>query len=1425
MSPGTTYYVRAYATNSEGTSYGDDLTFTTSSLIPTIATTAISNITSTSAETGGNVTSDGGASVTARGVCWSTSANPIISDSHTSDGSGAGSFVSSISGLNARTTYHVRAYANNSEGTAYGSDVTFTTLTPGALTVNLAPQGAVDAGGMWKVGLEGDWQANGATLSDLEDGKHTLYFKDVDGWVPPAMRTVTLISGESTEISAVYFQETGRIPDTGQTKCYDNENEIPCPGIGEAFYGQDGSYLINPPSYTKLDANGDDLPDTAAEWVMVRDNVTGLIWEVKQDKDGLEDYSNPHDADNTYTWYDSNPATNGGNSGTPGNGTDTEDFLSALNAATYGTYSDWRIPTFKELASIVNLSRQDPAIDTGLFPNSIPSPYWSSTSTTGGYNAWYVDFLPPSVYDLGYKSKSNHSYVRAVRGAQSRSVSSLFVNGDGTVTDSSKGLMWQQENSDAMTDWKSAIAVCQALSLAGYNDWKLPTRIELHSIVNYDCNSPAIAYSYFPSTPAGAHFWSSTTDTGSPTGALVVHFTYGQLLHHEKAPFSHFRAVRGGEWRIPDNLIAYTPVQGSAWEIGNVVSITWDNAGIGGNVAISISRQGGKGGTFETIIASTENDGRYEWTTTGPESVNCVLKIEPLTDPSKATSQGLFTLYGPTPTVSSIMTSSITTTSATSGGNVLFDGGTPVAARGVCWSTSANPTLSDSHTSDGTGNGSFTRSLTGLTPGTTYHVRAYATNSAGMNYGADLTFTTSTTTPTVTTTSASSITHNSTSSGGNVTSDGGASITARGVCWSTSANPTTADSHTTDGTGTGSFSSSITGLSPSTTYHVRAYATNSQGTAYGADLTFTTSATTPTVTTTAASSITYNSASSGGNVTSDGGASTTARGVCWSTSANPTTADSKTADGTGAGNFTSSITGLNPSTTYHVRSYATNSQGTAYGSDITFTTAAAPVNLPNVSTTSVTSISSTSAASGGSVTNDGGASITARGVCWSTSADPTISDNHTSDGTGTGTYNSSITGLSPSTTYHVRAYATNSQGTAYGSDITFTTSTAAGSLTVTLAPQGAVTAGVKWKVGTGGAWQDNGATLSELGEEDHTLYFKDVDGWIPPAMRTVTIVAEQNTHFSSVYTQETGRIPDTGQMLCYENSQYQDPDNPIPCPGPGEDFYGQDASYLINAPSYSKLDVNGNELPDSSSAWAMVRDNITGLIWEVKTENDSIHDEGNLYTWEEAESVFVDQINNENFGGHSDWRLPTARELSTILDLATGSNTIDTVFFIGDPKSHFYWSSDSLVDPSHDHEAWGLDTDKGSIFFHPKTYQYNARCVRGGPFQSSTCFVNNGDSTVTDPSTGLMWSENTANGSYTWKDAVAYAESANLAGYSDWRLPTLLELYSTVDISTHDPAINLFHFADTASVFYLSSTVYPGFHTWSRGSRIRFGLY
>jgi hypothetical protein len=194
--------------------------------------------------------------------------------------------------------------------------------------------------------------------------------------------------------------------------------------------------------------------------------------------------------------------------------------------------------------------------------------------------------------------------------------------------------------------------------------------------------------------------------------------------------------------------------------------------------------------------------------------------------------------------------------------------------------------------------------------------------------------------PTVnTTSSATSITGTGAVSGGNVSSDGGLTVTARGLAYGTSAGPTISGDTVVSGSGTGSFTAELTGLANSTTYYVRAYATNSLGTAYGPEQSFTTLSTVPpTVTTAVAEASDAYSASAGGDVTADGGAIVTARGVAYGTSTAPTVADGSAASGGGTGAYTAGIEGLTPGTTYYVRAWATNSAGTSYGDEVSFTT-------------------------------------------------------------------------------------------------------------------------------------------------------------------------------------------------------------------------------------------------------------------------------------------------------------------------------------------------------------------------------------------------------------------------------------------------------------------------------------------------------
>jgi len=282
--------------------------------------------------------------------------------------------------------------------------------------------------------------------------------------------------------------------------------------------------------------------------------------------------------------------------------------------------------------------------------------------------------------------------------------------------------------------------------------------------------------------------------------------------------------------------------------------------------------------------------------------------------------------------------SDITATTAQCFGEVTASGKSNVVQRGLCWSTLQYPTLSNAYAVSGSGLGTFDVTMENLSVGTTYYVRAFATNGVGTAYGEQRMFTTLGGLPTVTTAAVTSVTATAATCGGEVTGDGDFAVTARGVCWSTAPDPTVANAHTNDGNGTGTFVSNLTGLAPGTAYYVRAYATNQNGSSYGEQRTFATPSGLPSVTTAEVSSVTATSAICGGDVTSDGGFNVTARGVCYSTTPNPTIASPHTTDGSGTGTYVSQMINLTSGTTYYVRAYATNATGTVYGVERSFTT-------------------------------------------------------------------------------------------------------------------------------------------------------------------------------------------------------------------------------------------------------------------------------------------------------------------------------------------------------------------------------------------------------------------------------------------------------------------------------------------------------
>jgi len=331
-------------------------------------------------------------------------------------------------------------------------------------------------------------------------------------------------------------------------------------------------------------------------------------------------------------------------------------------------------------------------------------------------------------------------------------------------------------------------------------------------------------------------------------------------------------------------------------------------------------------------------------------------------------------------------------------------------------------------------------------------IKAVATDNEGLTATDQITVTITANAPTVTTADITEITGESAVGGGNVTDDGNEDVTARGVVWSTTMGPTVTenDGKTEDGTGTGAFTSNLTSLTGNTEYFVKAYATNSQGTAYGEEKSFTTGGSLATVVTGTVTDITHESAVCAGEVTDEGGSTVTARGLVWAltTSEEPTIESNlgMTTEGSGIGAFSSPIISLLPVVNYRARAYATNSAGTAYGESKSFGTLEGP---PSVTTADVTNIDAHVATGGGTVTDFGGAnSLDGVGVVWGKTPDLDLSDINSYDGFrqlypfnqgGDNSFEVPLTGLDPGTLYYVRAFAGNDFGTSYGEAKTFTT--------------------------------------------------------------------------------------------------------------------------------------------------------------------------------------------------------------------------------------------------------------------------------------------------------------------------------------------------------------------------------------------------
>ncbi len=305
----------------------------------------------------------------------------------------------------------------------------------------------------------------------------------------------------------------------------------------------------------------------------------------------------------------------------------------------------------------------------------------------------------------------------------------------------------------------------------------------------------------------------------------------------------------------------------------------------------------------------------------------------------------------------------------------------------------------------------------------------------------------------------------------------------------------------------------------------------------------------------------------------------------------------------------------------------------------------------------------------------------------------------------------------------------------------------------------------------------------------------------------------------SLASAQTFNVVDTGQSACYDAAGWE-----ITCPDPAQPYYGQDAQHDGNQPAYVD---NGD---------GTVSDQVTGLMWQQTPDLD------NKSTWTEA----VAGAATCTVGGHTDWRLPEIKELYSLIDFdgwtgisaATSSPYLDTGFFdfaYGDTSSgeRFidaqYCSATEYVwtTMGGSHTVFGVNFADGRIKGYGTTMgpggtekEFFVRYVRGNPGYDDNDFSDNGDGTITDSATGLMWSQTDSGVGLVWEDALAWVEqqnTANYLGHDDWRLPNVKELQGIVDYTrapdvTASPAIDPL-FSTTSIVNAGSQTDYP--YCWS----------
>ncbi len=908
-----------------------------------VQTSSVVNITSTSVVTGGDVTEDNGYTVTQKGVVWSTLPNPTVdvNEGITNDGAGTGTYVSNIANLDPGTEYYVRAYAISSKGNSYGEQLSFIS-TPSGSGTEIDP---FQIGNLtqlkWMNHNEDYWDKHFIQIADI-NASPVASWNSGEGWKPLGY----FIKADSFN----YF-----------TGSYDGQE-----------YTID-SLFINNTSAQNQGFFGYAKNATIKNLVLENIDFTGSSY-----LGGLVGISIDNEIKNTHI----------------------------VSASINGTYYVGGI-CGRSITSTVGLCQSSGNISGnnyvgGLIGQNITTSIDSSHSTCTvhglenigglvGINKDNAAILNSSSISLAV---TGNDVVGGLAGKNDNSrIENCFRNGDVTSSATSSntemgGLVGANINGSiiknsfsengkvsrggAMPDHYS---ISSAGGLAGSNN--ASTIVNCHStfdithgngyvggLVGYNADG-VISSSFATGNVIGASGLGGLVGQSENASVIINCYSRGTITIKEQYAYSA-TTFGGLVGRNTTSTISNTYSTGGIYYevfgIPNPYSkglVGEDEEGVYSSNFFNTTLSNQSSSTGATAITSEQ---MQEQETFAGWDFSNVWGFE-------AGVNDEFPVINAADLPVVVITAFSDTTTSTNAisADVLYENGSAIIAKGIVWDIVPNPDITNNigKSNEATDDTSFVTQIENLLPGKTYYARPYAENSIGTAYGNEAMFITEGAAPSITTKSIANITETSALGGGIITTDGDSPVAVRGIVWGTNPNPSL---ETNEGTSPGTtetadFESPLTGLTPNTTYYVRAYATNGEGTGYGNEVQFSTATDLPALTTKSISSITDNSAMGGGIVNSDGGSAITARGIVWGTSSNPTL---ETNEGTSPGttetaDFESPLTGLTPNTTYYVRAYATNVGGTGYGNELTFSTVEMYYTMTFVSNSSEGGIASLAA--------------------------------------------------------------------------------------------------------------------------------------------------------------------------------------------------------------------------------------------------------------------------------------------------------------------------------------------------------------------------------------------------------------------------------------------------------------------------------